>query len=43
MIIFIIKSVSMLNKFKFIKYYRDFKQEFLLFLNYLYIIKIISL
>lgn len=38
-IIFNIKSVSILNRFRFIKYYRDFKQELLLLLNYLYKIK----
>ena len=40
-----IKSVSILNMFKYIitfKYYRDFKQELLL-LNYLYIVKFLFL
>jgi len=44
-IIFKIKSVSILNMFKYIitfKYYRDFKQELLL-LNYLYIVKFLFL
>ena len=41
---FNIKSVSIVNKFKLIKYYRDFKQELLfLLLKYLYIINILSL
>ena len=45
--LFNIKSVSMLNIFKYTiiyRYYRDFKQELLLLLlNYLYIVKSISL
>jgi hypothetical protein len=45
-ILYNIKSVSILNIYKYYiiyKYYRDFKQELLLLLSYLYIIKIISL